>query len=148
MMTIIQATAEHLDDLSFMFDEYRQFYRKQTDLSGARKFVESRIVNGESVIFIVKHDNEVAGFVQLYPIFSSVQMKRLWLLNDLFVKNSFRGRGFSKALIDAAKNLALATGAAGLMLETEKTNQVGNALYVATGFHVDDAHHFYYWSAV
>lgn len=73
-------------------------------------------------------------------------MKKLWLLNDLFVNPEFRGLGISVALIDEAKALCRRTNACGLSLETAKTNHIGNPLYLKTGFVLNDAHNFYDWS--
>jgi len=72
-------------------------------------------------------------------------MKRLWLLNDLFVHQDARGHGISKLLIERAKQLAKDTNAAGLMLETEVSNHIGNQLYPATGFKLNEASNFYDW---
>ena len=70
-------------------------------------------------------------------------MKKLWLLNDLFVLESFRCKGISKQLIESCKNLCKDTGACGLILETAKANITGNSLYVKTGFVVDGDHNYY-----
>ena len=85
------------------------------------------------------------GFVQLYPIFSSTRMKRLWLLNDLFVQPEYRGKGISIALINEAKNLCRRTGSCGMILETAKDNSIGNNLYIRTGFLPDRDHNYYEW---
>ena len=68
----------------------------------------------------------MTGFTQLYPLFSSTRMKRYWLLNDLFVNENHRGKGHSKALIESAKELCRETKACGILLETDKTNEIGN----------------------
>jgi GNAT superfamily N-acetyltransferase len=73
-------------------------------------------------------------------------MQKMWLLNDLYVAENFRGRGISKALIDAAKKLATDTQACGLLLETSKTNNIGNQLYPATDFELQDESNFYFWT--
>jgi len=39
--------------------------------------------------------DQLMGFAQLYPSFSSVSMKRLWILNDLFVSSEARGKYIS-----------------------------------------------------
>ncbi|HEX4374514.1 MAG TPA: GNAT family N-acetyltransferase [Puia sp.] len=57
----------------------------------------------------------------------------------------FRGKGISKQLIDAAKQLAKKTNAAWIMLETEKVNAVGNKLYPSSGFVLYDKNNFYCW---
>lgn len=85
------------------------------------------------------------GFVQLYPLFSSVQMKRLWLLNDLYVTLKFRRLKVALMLIDSAKQMASETNSAGLLLETAKSNVAGNNLYLKTDFTLDTDHNYYFW---
>lgn len=86
------------------------------------------------------------GFVQLYPLLSSVRLKRLWLLNDLYVTPKFRGMKVSVLLVDSAKQLARETNSAGLLLETGKSNKIGNSLYLTTDFVLDTDHNYYAWS--
>ena len=69
-------------------------------------------------------------------------MKKLWLLNDLYVEEEYRQKGISIALIDKAKELCRETGACQLSLETSKTNMVGNNLYPKTGFQLDTEANF------
>lgn len=145
-MNIRKATMHDVDALSFLFDAYRIFYNKPTDFNAAKAFLTERINNNESEIFIAETiDSKIAGFVQLYPLFSSTRLKRLWLLNDLFVAPEYRSQGISVLLIDRAKQLAIETNAAALTLETAKTNTIGNALYPKTGFVLDTDHNFYEW---
>ena len=144
-MKIIKATIDHLKDLSILFDQYRIFYHQKSDVENAKLFLKERLNNQESVIFLAQHSNgKVAGFVQLYPIFSSVSMKRSWLLNDLYVAPTFRQQGVGVALIDAAKMLCATTSAKGLLLETGADNVKAQALYVKTGFQ-KETNFFYFW---
>lgn len=129
-----------------LFDAYRIFYRKPGDLPGAEIFLRARIRQSESVIFIHEQGSVATGFTQLYPLFSSTRMQRIWLLNDLFVLPEYRGQGISRQLIQSAQQHANETGAAGLLLETEKTNITANQLYPATGFEMVD-NNFYWWEA-
>jgi len=73
-------------------------------------------------------------------------MKRYWLLNDLFVHENYRGKGFSKQLIEKAKEIAKSTDAGGILLETGKTNDIGNKLYPGCGFELYDEVNFYEWT--
>ena len=139
------ATLTDLSSLVKLFDAYRVFYEKETDVKAATEFLKARLEANESVIFVADDNGVLSGFVQLYPLFSSTRMKRLWLLNDLFVDPAFRGKGISVALIDAAKNLCRETQACGMMLETAKSNVIGNKLYPATGFELDGDHNYYSW---
>ena len=145
MYTLIQANLNHLDDLAVLFDVYRVFYKKETDLDAAKKFLRERLANDQSVIFMVYNDSRAVGFTQLYPVFSSVNMAAVWLLNDLFVDPVYRGKKIGKQLLEAAQNHCTATGAKGISLETEQTNVVGNKLYLIMGFEKDTEHNFYYW---
>jgi GNAT superfamily N-acetyltransferase len=148
MMTneVRKATLSDLTILSKRFDDYRIFYGKDSNLREANDFLRDRISNGDSQIFVAHNEETITGFVQLYPLFSSTRMKKLWLLNDLFVDPTYRGQGISILLIDRAKELCRETGACGMYLETAKTNTIGNQLYPTAGFVLNDAHHFYDWS--
>lgn len=146
MIQIVRATIKELNGLTALFEGYRRFYNKAADFDSASNFLKSRIENEESVIFLAIGENgECCGFTQLYPLFSSTRMKRLWLLNDLFVAEAFRGRGVSRKLIDAAKKHCIETNACSLTLETAKSNEAGNKLYPGEGFVLDEEHNFYSW---
>jgi len=119
------------------------FYGQASNLEGAKEFIKERIENNESFIFLALENNSPAGFVQLYPIFTSVGMNRKWLLNDLFVAEDYRRHGVGKALMNKAKNLAVETSAAGILLETTKDNVKAQALYESLGYEKEDAVYFY-----
>ncbi|MEP1151343.1 MAG: GNAT family N-acetyltransferase [Balneola sp.] len=145
-MKIEQVTLSDLEELAALFDGYRVFYEKESDMKSCKAFLKERIENNESVIYISRdEEGEASGFIQLYPVFSSTRLKRFWLLNDLYVDLNFRGQRISKALIERAKELCRETGACGMMLETAKDNNVGNQLYPATGWTLDEDHNFYTW---
>src|SRR5689334_11308400 len=111
-MKIIQATINEISSLAKLFDEYRVFYGKDSDIESAKKFLSERISNNESVAFIAVNDNGSAmGFTHLYPLFSSTRMSKLWLLNDLYVNSNYRKLGVGEALIERAKQLAKDTNA-------------------------------------
>lgn len=138
---------EYLEPLSILFDEYRIFYKCESDLASSKIFVSERITCSDSTIFVAMSEEErLTGFVQLYPLLSSIQMKRLWLLNDLYVNPNFRGLQISVMLIERAKQLARETSSAGLLLETAKSNTIGNSLYLKTNFVLDTDHNYYAWS--
>ena len=129
--TVFRATEEHLDHLAVLFDDYRRFYRQSSDLDAARRFLSDRLKSDESVIFAARlaDTDGLVGFTQLYPMFSSVRMQRVWTLNDLFVAESVRGRGVARALMEAARVFAVSTGAVALELATERDNTTAQALY-------------------
>jgi GNAT superfamily N-acetyltransferase len=144
-MKIIQATLEHLDELAPLFEAYRIFYNKPPNELKTRQFLTERILKQESIVYLIYTEGGVpAGFTQLYPTFSSIRLGRLWLLNDLFIMPEARSQGFSIALIEHVKDMARKTGAVGVVLQTDITNEVGNKLYPRTGFELDSASCNYY----
>lgn len=146
---IKQATIAELEVLTKLFEEYRKFYEKDAAYDTAKKFLQERIENNESVVYLVYNEKEEAvGFTQLYPLFSSTRMKKIWLLNDLYIVPTERGKGFSKALIERAKQLALDTNASEIMLETAKTNDIGNQLYPSVGFKLGEDFNWYHYKVI
>jgi ribosomal protein S18 acetylase RimI-like enzyme len=144
-MSIKKTTIEDLNSLTELFDSYRVFYQQESNLEGAKSFLKERLINEESVIFIAYDEHNPVGFVQLYPTFSSVSMKKSWVLNDLFVNASARKRGFGEKLIQKAIGFAQETGAKGLSLETGQDNAAAQRLYEKIGFK-KETNYFYYFS--
>jgi GNAT superfamily N-acetyltransferase len=145
MTNIRMATTDDLSNLAGLFNSYRIFYRKVDDINAAENFLRDRMVHRESVIYVAEEAGELVGFAQLYPLFSSTRLKRSWLLNDLFVAEPHRRKGVSRLLLEASTRLASDTNAAGVLLETEKTNVPGNALYPSAGFGLYNSTNFYWW---
>ncbi len=146
MTDIRKATLADLNQVAELFDKYRVFYENKPDIEKSKNFIAERLKLKDSEIFLAETNDKIrVGFVQLYPLFSSTRMQRLWLLNDLFIDEKYRGKGISKQLIEVSKELCMQTNSCGLILETAKTNVVGNALYPKAGFSLDNAHNYYTW---
>ncbi|WP_342431437.1 GNAT family N-acetyltransferase [Neobacillus sp. FSL H8-0543] len=144
-MNIQKATVNELDSIVELFDMYRVFYEQKSDIKAAKLFLNERLRNEESIIFIAKDAENTVGFVQLYPVFSSVSMRRTWLLNDLYVRETNRGKGVGEKLIKTAIDFAKETGAKGVSLETGQENSSAQRLYEKIGF-VRESNYFYYFS--
>lgn len=135
-MDIKKAGIADLDDIAPLFEAYRTFYQQESDPEKVKSFLHARIQREESVIFVAfaEGQNKAMGFTQLYPSFSSVSLKRLWVLNDLFVDPLFRKKGVATALMNTARQLAEDTQSKGLQLETGKNNIHAQALYEKLGY--------------
>ena len=136
-LSISRAGPADLDALALLFDAYRQFYGQATDVPRARDWLRSRLRVGESVVLLAKREGTTVGFVQLYPMFSSVRTAKTWILNDLYVEAGARRGGVARALLDAAAKFARDDGAAGISLETTQDNAAARALYRAAGWNED-----------
>ena len=100
---------------------------------------------GESTVFYAQDEHgEALGFVQLYPVFSSICAQRTWILNDLYVTEAARGRGVGTALLNAARDFVISTGAKGISLETGRDNKGAQRLYEAQGYFRGTAYYTYY----
>jgi ribosomal protein S18 acetylase RimI-like enzyme len=142
---IVQAHLEHIDKVVDLYGGYRVFYGQERDREREKSFLEQRIEKQESVILLaMDEDGDAMGFTQLYPLFSSVTMRRVWLLNDLYVDSNFRRRGVAAALLDSAFDYAKNTGARHIMLETAMDNYDAQKLYEKNGWERDDETFMYF----
>lgn len=139
---IRRATIGDIPAVAVLFDAYRQHYHQPADLQGAVSFLNERTRLDQSAIFMACEGDEVVGFTQLYPIFTSVGMQRTWLLNDLFVTAAARGKGVGTALLEAAKAFGRSTGSKWLMLQTTADNYTAQSVYENNGW-VRETDHFY-----
>ncbi|QLG86849.1 GNAT family N-acetyltransferase [Chitinibacter bivalviorum] len=144
-MSIIRyATLDDLDLIAPLFAAYRVFYEQPHDLLAARKFISERLSLRESVILLAQNDGgEALGFIQLYPIFSSIAAERIWLLSDLYVSDTARGQGIARQLMQKATQHAKDSGAAWLELSTAHTNTTAQALYESLGYQLDTVYRYY-----
>lgn len=127
-----------LDTVAPLFDQYRVFYGQPCDLDAAKRFLHERLINQQSIILLAQDEAGAAlGFTQLYPTFSSVSMRKKYILNDLFVAPQARQMGAGAALLEQAKAVALAAGAVALTLSTAVSNHTAQSLYRANGWQLD-----------
>lgn len=129
-----QAGGTDAEKIAPLFDQYRMFYAQKSSASEALAFITERLKNADSALYVVEDGTIVVGFAQLYPAFSSVAMKRIWILNDLFVRSESRGKGAGRILLGASKKHAQETGARGLTLKTATDNLAAQKLYAACGW--------------
>lgn len=134
-MYVIEADPSHLSVVAQLFDSYRQFNQQPADLAGATAFIRQRFERNDSRLFVALDEAGCGlGFTQLYPLYSSVAMKRMWCLNDLFVLPAARSQGVAQALLAAANHLALDTDAVGVRLATAADNLPAIKLYEKAGY--------------
>jgi GNAT superfamily N-acetyltransferase len=143
-MLVKRAAVADVDAVAPLFDAYRRFYGQRSDLAAAHAFLSERLGREESVIFlaVADRDHEPLGFTQLYPSFSSVSVRRIWILNDLFVRPDVRRGGVGRRLLERARQWAIETDAKGLTLATAVTNGAARALYESCGWQQDEYEHY------
>ncbi|WP_174509291.1 GNAT family N-acetyltransferase [Klebsiella oxytoca] len=142
-MNIYQAQPQDIDTVLPLYLGYRRFYQVEENAPQARDFILKRLQLNESVIFYAEIDGKAVGFTQLYPLFCSLEMKRIWLLYDLFVDESARQQGVAQRLIARAEQLAKESDSAFIMLSTATDNTQAQALYEHNGFVRDNDFYVY-----
>ncbi len=134
MIEIKQAALTDVAVITPLFNAYRIFYKQNSDSNGAFNFITERLTKKESIIFLAYYNKLPAGFIQMYPIFSSVSMQQTWLLNDLFVADDYRKKGIGNALLTAAAGFGKQQQAKWLLLQTGALNTIAQKLYEKNGW--------------
>ncbi|WGT36770.1 GNAT family N-acetyltransferase [Lysinibacillus sp. 1 U-2021] len=146
-MKICMVTQQTMGDVVPLFNAYREFYGQSSDLQQAEQFIQERVMGAESIIFLAYLEEEPVGFAQLFPVFSSVAMKKAFLLNDLFVAKQARKQGVAQALMEQCYIYCQQEDARYMMLETARDNVQAQKLYEKMGMTIDDTVYYYsiYW---
>ena len=146
-MEIQILTLDTIDDATYLFDQYRQFYGKTSDLIGAKDFLISRLKQKQSHLLLAYIDSLPVGFAQLYLTFSSVAMKRAFILNDLFVSKDARKQGVAQALMEKCYRYCKTHDARYITLETAHDNLAAQSLYKKMSMENDQTtlHFTKYW---
>lgn len=145
MTEIIKAGFEHIPQVAPLLDAYRVFYGQPSNLATATQFLNERVLKEESIIFLAFAHGTAVGFTQLYTSYSTVSLKPIFILNDLFVKGDCRGNGIGKALLEESKKLCRTMGYKALALETAIDNPA-QRLYEKLGWKKDTACFHYFWT--
>ena len=135
-MEIIRINNKQVDLVADLFDKYRVFYKKESDIESGKQFIQARLDNNESVIFVALDTDKstAVGFTQLYPTYSSVRVMKNWILNDLYVAKEYRKQGIGEKLIQNVMNFAKENNAKFVQLSTAVDNYTAQSLYEQIGF--------------
>ncbi|CAC9477459.1 hypothetical protein [uncultured Gammaproteobacteria bacterium] len=128
-MPISIASIKDIDNLSVLFNQYQKFYGENASLDDSKIFLTNRIINKESIIYCCKNDGNISGFAQIYFSYSSVTMQKIWILNDLFVDQNFRGLGIGEKIISHVIRNASKNKIKSVILETLQDNKIAQNLY-------------------
>ncbi|MCW2751067.1 MAG: family N-acetyltransferase [Aeromicrobium sp.] len=143
-MKIIRAEVSDVPEAAPLFAAYREFYGEPYDVEASAAFLTERLTRDESIVLLARNDDgSTVGLTQIYPLFSSTQLTRIWLLNDLFVDPDARGTGAVDALLDTAATLAKEAGVTAIELATAHTNLRAQAVYDRSGYVIDEVFRHY-----
>jgi ribosomal protein S18 acetylase RimI-like enzyme len=93
----------------------------------------------------IYHGAELAGYFVLTFCFSLEFNGKFALLDELYIREPFRGRHLGQAVIAFAETVCKQTGIKALRLEVGRDNEAAQALYRACGFAEDARYLFTKW---
>ena len=132
---IIKAEQKHIKEVGILFDLYRQFYKYESNLIESTNYIKDRINNNESTIFIaISGADEPIGFVQLYETFGSLDLGKIIILYDLYVKKDHRKKNIGRQLMIKSHEYAKKINAKRIQLSTAADNFIGQSLYESLGY--------------
>jgi len=140
---IKQATLDDLNEITELLSQYLLFYQREKTKEAINAFIRERFEKSESIIFLAidaSNNDRAIGLTQLYPMFSTLSLGKVWILNDLYINHDYRKSGLGKKLIDAAVTFAKDSGAIRLDLKTEPENKPAKNLYEKYGFSYDETY--------
>ena len=94
---------------------------------------ESLFQKRQANVLIAEIDGNPAAFALFYPVYSTFSGRQNLFLEDLFVKEEYRGKGIGKALMKQLAKIALQRGAKRLDWYVLEDNKSGSRFYKHLG---------------
>ena len=136
-MRITTATLDNLDQLTPMFIHYRELYGAMPQPEASKNFLVERLKKQEAIILLAFEGDELLGFCLVYPSFSSVSLRPMWILNDLYVAEPARRKQVAKQLLKAIAQHARDNNVVRLRVSINASNEIAQRLYEAAEFSED-----------
>jgi GNAT superfamily N-acetyltransferase len=127
--------ADQIETLLPLIADYQRFYEvADVDDERNRAFFSRFVAPSEDGILLGAWEGgQLLGYACLYWHFSSLVPAETVLMNDLYVKESARGKGVGRSLIEASAAIARERGAHCLEWATAPGNTTAQRLYDSTG---------------
>jgi GNAT superfamily N-acetyltransferase len=140
------AGASDADELVELMREFYAFDHIAFDEEAARRALRQILGDARfGVVHLIRAGAETAGYLVLTFGFSLEFHGRDAFVDELYLRENFRGRGIGRACIEFAAEVCRAEGIAALHLEAERANTRAQALYLKSGFHAHDRYLMTKW---
>ena len=138
------AQPDDFEKIGEVFNLYRQFYEKESNIEACRNYIYERLINNEAQIFYIENEKECMGITQLYTTFDSLELSKKIILYDLYVRSEYRNKGIGRMLMNAAKSFAEKKGVTSIELSTSINNKNAQSLYESLDYQRDTEFYDYY----
>ncbi|WP_282940744.1 GNAT family N-acetyltransferase [Paenibacillus sp. RC67] len=138
--TIRPVEPKDTDQLIQLMYQYIDFYeRPRPDEGTLRLFIANLQQEPSSGMqFVAEQGGVLVGFATLYFTFSTLQLKRAAIMNDLFVASAQRGSRIGEGLFQACLEYIRSNGYAYMTWETAQDNTAAQSFYDKMGGHRSD----------
>ena len=138
------AQPDDFEKIGEVFNLYRQFYEKESNIEACKNYIHERLINNEAQIFYIENEKECMGITQLYTTFDSLELSKKIILYDLYVRSEYRNKGIGRMLMNAAKSFAERKGVTSIELSTSINNKNAQSLYESLDYQRDTEFYDYY----
>ena len=138
------AQPDDFEKIGEVFNLYRQFYEKESNIEACKNYIYERLINNEAQIFYIENEKECMGITQLYTTFDSLELSKKIILYDLYVRSEYRNKGIGRMLMNAAKSFAEKKGVTSIELSTSINNKNAQSLYESLDYQRDTEFYDYY----
>lgn len=140
MNALFQLVSEQ--ELDILLPLMREFYAQQemTFQQDVATAAVKRLMTNPALgqIHLIFHGQELAGYFALTFCFSLEFHGRFALLDELYVRESFRRRKFGRSAVEFAQRICREANIKAIRLEVWTGNTAAQSLYHAEGFKAED----------
>ena len=135
MITFKTLEISDIDTITAMMQNFYAIDNYPIEVEATKKMFYEFIFNEHSgKAWLIYADNEIAGYIILTYIFSFEYGGKIAFVDELFIKESARGKGIGKHTIQFIQQESLKLSLKLLYLEVEEHNESAQKLYLAQDF--------------
>ena len=126
-----------IEIITSMMQDFYAIDNYPIDIGTTKKLFQEFIADKNlGKCWLIYREGEFAGYVILTFIFSFEYKGRIAFLDELYLKETNRGKGIGKIAIDFIKEQAIVLNVKLIYLEVENHNEKAQKLYLANGFEI------------
>ncbi|MGP1907919.1 N-acetyltransferase family protein [Metabacillus sp. JX24] len=97
------------------------------------KLIETLLKGERGIQFVAQTGNNLVGFATLYFTYSTTRASEIAVMNDLYVKGEFRGKGAAEQLFKSCHTYSVEHHFAAMTWETAESNIRAQRFYARMG---------------
>ncbi len=138
-ISLVEATENEMDKSLEMIRSFYSIDGYPFDRKRAQhNFVEMISTEYLGRFWLIRIDEEIAGYLILTFGYSFEYGGRDAFIDEFYLNEAYRGRGFGQEILKQLDQHAKALGIKAIHLEVENTNQRGQKLYLKSGYRGND----------